>query len=248
MVSIGLVALMTPCAAAQGGAGAPPRVLNIVHAKLKPRASATYAALEAQIVRAYDRAKAKVYWICLQSPKDAKDVLYLNLHASAEAADLMAAVYQDVVKRHPEILQLQERLKEFTGSTSSTLTTRRDEIDRPSSDADFATMHSLRVTMVQVTPGREGDFVKAIRTANPKDGRWLLYEANEASTFYLLTLKRTAINRRDGPPLPRTLRRNKGVYVKADTRIYSVSPLMSHVSQAFVAANPQLWKAAAGLH
>ena len=245
-----IMMLVAPASAAPRGAspGAPPRVLNIVLTKLKPRSAGPYATLEAQIVRSYERAKAKVYWICLQSPKDANDVLYLNLHESSEAADQMTASYEELVKHHPELLPLQERLRALTRSTMSTLTTRRDDVDRPVPGVDFATMRNLRVTTVQVRPGREGDFVKAVRTANPKEGTWLVYEANDASTFFLVTLKRTRINREDGPPIPRSLRRYKGVYLKTETRTYAVRPMMSHVSQAFAAANPQLWKAAPAGH
>ena len=244
--------LASTASAASGEAAAPvgsaPHVLNIVRTKVKPRKAGAYSALEAQIVRAYDRAKANLYWICLQA-KDAEDILYLNLYESADVSEQMPAVYQDLVKRHPELVSLQERLKELTASTSSTLTTRREEIDRPLGGVNFATMRNLRLTIVQVRPGREGDFMRTIRTANPKEGTWLVYEANDASTFFLVTLKRTSIGRRDGPPMPRALRRSKGVYLKADTRTYAVRPLMSHVSQAFAAANPTLWKPApAGLH
>src|SRR5262249_58544705 len=134
-------------------------------------------------------------------------------------------------------------------ATGSGVTTRREDVDRPLPNVDFATMRDLRLTTVQVRPGREGDFVKAVRTANPKEGAWLVYEANDASTFYLVTLKRTRINRADGPPIPRSLRRNKGVYLKTETRTYAVRPTMSHVPQAFAAANPQLWKpTATALH
>src|SRR5262249_7341446 len=97
----------------------------------------------------------------------------------------------------------------------------------------------------QVRPGHEGEFLKAIRTATAKEGPWYVYEATDSSTYALMTLKRSAFNRRDGPPIPRSLRRNRGVYLRADTRVYSVRPTMSHVPAASAAANPQLWRAVA---
>jgi hypothetical protein len=117
-------------------------------------------------------------------------------------------------------------------------------------EADFATMRTLRLTTFDVRPGHEGEFIRAIRTATPKDGAWLVYEANDSSTFLLLTLKKGGMNRSDGPAIPRTLRHGKGLYLKSESRVYSVKPAMSHVTQAFVAANPQLWKppSVSGLH
>jgi hypothetical protein len=210
---------------------------------VKPRSSAAYASLEAQIVRAYDRAKVKLHWICLQSSKDSNDILYLNLYDSPEGPDSAAEIYRQAIDSHPDLVSLQQRLTELTQSSESTLTTRRDDIDRPpASRADFSRMRVLRVTTFQLNPGQEGRFVRAIRTANRKDGSWLVYEANDSSTFLLITLKETPITRADGPPVPRTLGGFKSVDVKPDSRVYAVRPSMSHVPQAFVAANPQLWR------
>jgi hypothetical protein len=246
-VFVGVVAALAivprpASAAGQNPAGAPPRVLNVTRVRIKAKDPAAYAALESQIVRAFERARARVFWIGLQSPKDAHEILYLNLFASADDLDRATDAYRTSAQSHPDLTQLQQRLADLTASTASTLTTRRDDIDRAATDADFATMRTLRLTTFQVQPGREGEFVKAIRTANPKDGAWLVYEANDSSTFLLITLKKTSLNRSDGPAIPRTLRHGKALYLKSDSRVYSVKPAMSHVTQAFVALNPQFWR------
>jgi hypothetical protein len=224
--------------------GAPSRLLKVVLLKLKRRTAASYEALEASIVRAFERARVKVYWVGLQSAKDADDVLYLNLHDSLESADRVAAVYREAIKEHPELSRLQQRTGDLKASETSILTTRRDDVETVAGGPDFATMRALRVTIFQVRPGREGDFITAVRTTNAKDRSWLVYEANDTSTFVLVTPLRAArSSRRDGPAIPRTLRRSRGVVIKADTRIYVVRPAMSHVPQTFAAANPQLWRA-----
>jgi hypothetical protein len=254
-VVVGVVAaLLLPSArasaAAQNTPGAPPHVLNITQVRVKPKDPGAYAAVEAQVVRAFERARARVYWIGLQSSKDAHDILYLNLFSAADDVGRATDAYRSAAATHPDLGQLQQRLTALTASTSTTLTTRREDIDRAAMEADFATMRTLRLTTFQVQPGREGEFIKAVRTANPKDGAWLVYEANESSTFVLLTLKKGAINRKDGPAIPRTLRHGKALYLKSDSRVYSVKPALSHVTQAFIAANPQLWRPAtvSGLH
>jgi hypothetical protein len=236
---------------ARAHAIAPSRLINVVFVKLKRRAAASYEALEASIVRAFERAKVKTYWVGLQSAKDADDVLYLNLHDSQESADRVAAVYQEVLKQHPELSKLQQRLSDLVTSETSLLTTRRDDVDAVAARPDFATMRALRVTIFQVRPGREGDFIRALRTTKAKDRSWLVYEANDTSTFALLTpLRAVRSSRRDGLAIPRTLRRSRGVFIKAETQVYSVRPAMSHVPQTFVAANPQFWRPApsGGLH
>lgn len=242
------IACVRPAMAAPADAGAPPPVLNVTQVRLKPRTSSAYSSVEAQVVRAFERARVPLYWIGLQAPKDANDILYLNLFDSRAALDRATASYREGAKLHPDLSQLQQRLGEFTASQATALTMRRDDIDRALRDVDFATMHTLRLTTIQVRPGREGEFVQAIRTAHPKDGAWLVYEATDSSTFLLITLKRSAITRHDGPAIPRTLRRFRGVYTKAETRVYAVRPAMSHVPQTFVAANPQLWRVPNGTH
>jgi hypothetical protein len=211
---------------------APPRVLNIVRVKTKPRTAGPYATLENQIVRAYDRAKAKIYWVGLQSPRDGTDILYLNLADSRESWDRMAASYDEVAKKHPELRELQERLAKLTLTSASTLTTRREDVDRAPQGVDFASMRTLRLTMVEVRPGREGAFLDAIRTAPPTDGSWMVYEANDTSTYALITLTRTRLTRKDGQAMPRSLRRSKGIFTRAETRIYTVRPGMSHPAAA----------------
>ena len=88
-------------------------------------------------------------------------------------------------------------------------------------------MHTLRLTIVEVQPGREGAFLDAIRTAPPNDGSWLVYEANDTSTYALITLARAHSKHKDGLAMPRSLRRSKGIFTKFETRVYEVRPAMS---------------------
>lgn len=211
----------------------PPRMLNIVRVKVTPHNAAQYATVEAQIVRTYDRAKAQVYWIGLQGPRDGTDVLYLNLADSREAWDQMAAAYNAAVKKHPDMVELEQRLGKLTLSSVSTLTTRRDDVDRAPHGVDFGTMRTLRLTMVDVRPGREGEFLDAIRTAPPADGSWMVYEATDTSTYALITLATgTRLTRKDGLALPRSLRRSKGIVTKVETRLYAMRPGLSRPAPA----------------
>src|SRR5260370_19183284 len=91
---------------------------------------------------------------------------------------------------------------------TSMLTPRRDDGDQAVGRPDFAAMRALRLTIFQVKPGHEGDFITAVRTTNAKDRFWLVYEANETSTFVLISPMRTSrVDRGEGPAIPRTLSR-----------------------------------------
>lgn len=211
----------------------PPQLLNIVRVKVKPGAGAQYAAIEAQVVRACERAGVGLFWLALTSPRDQGEVLYLNLYESREAADRAAAAYQDAVRAHPDLGALTDRLRGLTLSDSSVIATRRDDAEAGAPGVDFSTMRQLRLTMVQVRPGQEGDFLDAVRTAPPRGDSWLVYEANDSPAFALVTLKRTAFDRSDVSPLPRPLRRARRSYGKQETRVYTLRPAMSHVPPSF---------------
>src|SRR5439155_645982 len=99
-----LPAVSAEAAPAKRG-GAPPKVLNLVRQTLKRGAATAYVGLESTIAAAYHRAKIPLYWVCLQSAKNATEVLYLNVHESREQADSMAAVNNVTVPRHPELHQ-----------------------------------------------------------------------------------------------------------------------------------------------
>ena len=233
------LALAWPAAAAPARKTAPvappPRLLNIVRVKVAPHGTGPYASIESQIARAYERAKARVYWICLQGPRDGTDVLYLNLTDSRDAWDQMSAAYDATIKKHPDIIDLQQRLSKLTLSTASLLTSRRDDVDRPPHGIDFSAMRTLRLTIVDVRPGREGAFLDAIRTAPATDGSWMVYESTDTSTYALITLVGgTRLTRKDGHAVPRSLRRSKGIITKMDTRLYAVRPAMSRPAPAAV--------------
>lgn len=249
LVIVGALAVAIPAAAQPASPGAPPPVLNLVRVRIKPGSSAAYETQESTIARTWERARIRVYWIALQSPNDARDVLYLNLFSAPDDVDRATARYNDAVKQHPDLVKLQQRLTDLTAGSTTTLTTHRDDGDHGTLSADFATMHALRLTMFWVRAGREGDFLRAIRTANAKDGEWLAYEANDAPIFALVTPRRTTrTSRRDGPAIPRSIRRAKGAYTRVESKMYAVRPSMSHVPQTFIAASPQFWRPNAGQH
>jgi hypothetical protein len=229
--------------AAQSGllAGAPPRVLKVAHQTLKRGNESAYRALEASIARAYARAKVPVFWIALESPTDGSDILYLNPADSMGEWDQLAGRVREAVAAHPDIEQLQSRLQTLAGrDASSTLTTRRDEVEPLALDASFATMRALRLSVFQVKPGQEGEFVNAARVEGGDVDAWLLYEANAAPTFMLIAPARSLTAARH-LEIPRRLKRLRRAYTSVETHLYAVSPLMSHVPEPFAAVAP-FWK------
>src|SRR4029078_233888 len=100
---------------------------------------------------------------------------------------------------------LSARLAALIDRTTSTLTTRRDEIPFSRTGIDLQAMRAVGLTVCGCSRGHEGRFVHAARGASDRAAPWLLYEANEAPTFMLVTPLRTAkhANKAAARPTPR---------------------------------------------
>jgi len=215
-------------------AGAPPPVVNIVHHKLKRSAPGTYQTLEATIVGAYERAKVpRFYWLTCQSTRDSRDILYLNLANSADEFRSLSDAWPGVASSHPDLPRLQQRLAKLIETQSSTLTTRRDDIEYGRTDVDFSTMRALLLTTFHVKAGHEGRFVEAVRRASGSHAPWVLYEANDEPTFVLLAPLKSRAEAARTAPVPRAVRSLKGVYRDMEARVYALMTPMSRVPEAF---------------
>jgi hypothetical protein len=206
----------------------PPRILNVVHHKLKAGTSHSYESLEAAIVSAYEQAHVPLFWIMLQSRTDATDIVYLNVADSMEDWEAMGAGYRKAAAAHPELDKMSARLATFIERTTSTLTTRRDEIPFSRTGVDLQNMRALRLTVFAVSPGHEGRFVNAARAAASRGAPWLLYEANDAPTFMLVAPLRTASRVKKTPGIPRRLQELRDSRSPVDDRVYALRPQMSH--------------------
>ena len=206
----------------------PPIVLNVVHQKLKPGTTHSYEMLEASIVDAYEQANVPVFWIMLQSRTDATDIVYLNVANSLDEWESMAVRYRKAAAAHPELDKMSARLATFIERTTSTLTTRRDEIPFGRTAPELQNMNALRLTVFDVKAGHEGRFVNAARIAAASGAPWLLYEANDASTYMLIAPLKSTGRFKAARELPRRLRElNEGLSPSLD-RVYAVRRRMSH--------------------
>src|SRR5438094_8829233 len=128
----------------------PPRVLNVVRQKLKPGTARAYENLETAIVKAYAQAHVDIYWTMLQSRTDATDVVYLNTADSLEEWEQLHERYRRAAAAHPELDRMSARLSTFIARSSSTLTTRRDELAVSRSGVDLQTMRALSLAVFRV--------------------------------------------------------------------------------------------------
>jgi hypothetical protein len=162
----------------------------------------------------------------LQSRTDATDIVYLNVADSLEEWNELPARYRKAVAAHPELEKMSARLATFIERTTSTLTTRRNEIPFSRTGIDLQTMRAMRLTVFEISPGHEGRFVNAARGASDRAAPWLLYEANDAPTFMLVTPLRTAKHAK-ASALPHRLQGLKGDGTPSADGVYAVRLHMS---------------------
>ncbi len=209
---------------------APPKVLNIVRQTLKRGAAHTYESIESSIVKAYEHAHVRVFWTCLQSKTDATDILYLNAAESIDDWEKIGRRHERETAPHPELAKLTDRLRTLNAAPpTSTLTTHREDVAFSRTDVDLQTMKALRLVTFEVTAGREGQFVRAVRMGAGRSSPWLLYEATEASRFFLVAPLRSAKEAKHGPALPHRLQALKSVYTVTASTVYLMRPAMSHL-------------------
>ena len=205
----------------------PPRIINIVHQKLKAGTSHSYEALETAIVAAYEQAHVQLFWIMAQSRANATDIVYLNVASSLEEWEEMPARYRKAIAAHPELEKMSARLATFIDHTTTTLTTRRDEIPFSRTGVDLQTMRALRLTVFEISAGHEGRFVNAARGASGRAAPWLLYEANDAPTFVFVTPLRAATSTKKAPEIARRLQALKPDLTASADGVYTVRLHMS---------------------
>jgi len=197
----------------------------VVRQKLKPGTSHSYEVLETAIVAAFEQARVPLFWIMLQSRTDATDIVYLNVADSLEEWNDLPARYRKAVAAHPELEKMSTRLATFIERTTSTLTTRRDEIPFSRTGIDLQTMRAMRLAVFEISPGHEGRFVNAARGTSDRAAPWLLYEANDAPTFMLVTPLKTA--RHTSKALPHRLQALKDDGTPSADGVYAVRLHMS---------------------
>ncbi len=245
-------------------AGAPPKFLNFVHVQLKPGRGSAYANLETAIVRGYNGAQVDVHWLRLQALTGPSGVLYLNFFSSFEEYENILTTYGEALGRHPELLQMQERLQQENMAGDMTVVgVRRDDLGYRVSAIDFSKMRRLRISEFRVRQGREPDFAEAakiVAAAYEKIGSdvsWVVYQADSGAvgpTFLVLLPMRSLTNWDNvlakskplaeaeadigGERLPQI---GLEAIESMENNMYTVAPQMSHMPKEFSDGDPGFW-------
>jgi ribosomal protein L31E len=88
-----------------------------------------------------------------------------------------------------------------------------------------------------------------VRAAAASGAPWIVYEANEESTFILVMPLRSRTEARRAATIPRAIRELRGtVYRRAETELFVFAPAMSRLPAEFVAARSRVAATKPGAH
>ncbi|HEX9223290.1 MAG TPA: hypothetical protein VF860_08160 [Candidatus Acidoferrales bacterium] len=245
-------------------AGAPPRFLNFVHVQLKPGRASAYASLEAAIVRGYNGAQVDIHWLCLQAITGPSGVLYLNFFNSFEEYEKIFATYGQALAKHPDLLQMQDRLQlENMSGYETVIGVRRDDMGYRAGAIDFSKMRRLRIHEFHVRQGRESDFAEAARIVAAAyartlpDASWIVYQVDSgtAGSTFLVLIPLVSLGELDnviaasksladaeaeigGERLPQI---GLEAISSIENNMYVVAPEMSHMPKDFTDGDPDFW-------
>jgi hypothetical protein len=241
-----------------------PKFLCIAHEELKAGRASAYSDLEASIVRTYNREKIAVYWLAMTSITGPAEALYLDSFESADEMSKAGETTRNALAAHPDLAAMQDRnLQENTSGETSVLAVRRDDMGYRVSTIDLSKMQVLRVSTVFAHPGYERAFREAEWSLSEASERidapspWVVYQVISGlpePTFIVLTPMESLGDLQGTLNTDKVLQEIEHGEVEehldelarvafgaTDTRLFSVAPKMSHVSNEFAAGDPDFW-------
>lgn len=243
-----------PSTASQS-AGAPPKVVLLVHQHFLPGKAGERERLEVETCKKFDEFGVPIAWIELESVSGAPEALFFDPANSFKEIDRAGQLLGEMYGAHPELVQLQNEIEDRIESSKTVFARLREDlghVDR----VDLSKAHYWRVTTVNVRPGHESDFAEAdkARGRMHPDVVWFVYEVDSGTAVptYLLIETMTSLADADKSETSSSKQAQKELeqivrdaYVSADSNLYVVHPEMSHVSHLFAAGEPEFWTPAA---
>ncbi len=165
-------------------AGAPPKMLLLVHQEINFGRAAERRKLEIASAHAYDQWKVPISWIDLESITGPPQALFLDPLDSFEELDKDFAVFGQLFAAHPELAHMQEQIEALLSSETTQIAVRRDDLGYRPQSIDLSKARFLRVLEVRLHPGYESEFAEAFRLlaeAYEKintDTPWVVYHVN----------------------------------------------------------------------
>ena len=244
-------------------AGAPPKMLLLVHQEFKFGKTAERQKLEVAVSRACDHLNVPNAWIDLESISGPPKALFFDPFDSFGQMDTAIADWGQIFATHPEIARMQEEIKSLVTTERTIIAVRREDLGYHPQSIDLSKARFLRVLEVRLNPGHESDFVEAFRILGAAyekmkaDSPWVIYQVNvgmPSPTFLVFVpiraLKqndvllswRKGIREAEGEEAAHQMEQiAREAYASTESNLYVISPETSHVSKDFADGDPEFW-------
>ncbi len=244
-------------------AGAPPKLLLLVHQEFRSGKAAERRKIEVAISRACDQLAVPNSWIDLESISGPTEALFFDPFDSFEQIETAFVEWGRIFATRPEIARIQEELQSLVAAERTIIAVRRDDLGYRAQSIDFSKARFMRVLEVRLNPGHESDFVEAFRTLShayetiKATTPWVVYQVNvgmPSPTFIVFLPMRALKQNDDLLDWRRSLREVEGeeaaqrsdqiareAYLSTESNLYALSPETSHVSKDFADGDPEFW-------
>jgi hypothetical protein len=244
-------------------AGAPPKLLLLVHQEFRFGKANERRKIEAAISRACDQLVVPNSWIDLESISGPTEALFFDPFDSFEQLDTAFVEWGRIFATRPELARLQEEMQALVVAERTIIAVRRDDLGYRPQSIDFSKARFMRVLEVRLNPGHESDFVEAFRDlsrayeAIKATTPWVVYQVNVGmpSPAFIVFLPMRALKQNDDLLDWRHILREAGgeeaaqrtdqiareAYLSTESNLYALSPDTSHVSREFAAGDPEFW-------
>jgi hypothetical protein len=244
-------------------AGAPPKLLLLVHQEFKFGKAAERRKIEVAISRACDPLAVPNSWIDLESISGPPEALFFDPFDSFEQIDTAFFEWNRIFATHPDLARIQEELQSLVAAERTIIAVRRDDLGYRPQSIDFSKARFMRVLEVHLNPGHESDFVEAFRTLShayetiKATTPWVVYQVNVGmpSPTFIVFLPMRALKQNDDlldwrhglrevegdEAAQRTDQIAREAYFSTESNLYALSPETSHVSKDFAEGDPEFW-------
>ena len=244
-------------------AGAPPKMLLLVHQEFRFGKSAERRKIEAAISRACDQLPVPNSWIDLESISGPPEALFFDPFDSFEQVDTAFMEWGHIFASRPDVARLQEEMEALITAERTIVAVRRDDLGYRPQSIDFSKARFMRVLEVRLNPGHESDFVETFRTLShayetiKANTPWVVYQVNvgmPSPTFIVFLPMRALKQNDDLLDWRHSLREVEGeeaaqradqiareAYLSVESNLYALSPETSHVSKDFAEGDPEFW-------
>jgi len=248
---------------------APPNLLLLVHQQFRFGSESAREKYQIEIGKACKELTVPNQWIDFESITGAPEALFFDPLDSFEQLDSARAAWGKINAVHPELVRLQEEIRNLETSEGTTIAVRRSDLSYRAGFIDLSKARYMRVLEIQLLPGHEGEFVEAFKTLRAAyekikaDTPWVVYQVNVGmpSPTFLAFVPMSALRQNDdilswrGPlrdaegqaGADRMQQIAREAYRSTESNLYAINPEMSHVFKEFADGDPGFWSPRASL-